>query len=275
MAPTSIAIPAESRSVDDVLAALLHLEEGFRQANDRRGVFVSAYLVITRMLDEWVSERRFHRNNLVAHYVIAFANAYLRALAAFEDSGRSKIAGAWRQALTASRRGSGSLIQDLLLGINAHINHDLPFAIIEAGLDVDCDLCRRDHLRINEALRQAIPLVRERVVEFYEPCPRIASAICGRVVDSAVAEALVASRSNSWQWATALQSASSGHERRRIATILDERATAVGDRMLAARYRPLRCIRYLHRVPHSDLSSASLSTRSLLGVCAATVKERG
>jgi uncharacterized protein DUF5995 len=58
---TSPAMPIDSdyESVEDVIEALGSLERGFRRGRDRRAIFATAYLVITRELKRRVDEGGF------------------------------------------------------------------------------------------------------------------------------------------------------------------------------------------------------------------------
>ena len=232
-------------TVPEVLYGLGVLERSFLAARDRRGVFVSAYLVTSQTLAEWIAAGRFARNDSVARSVVNFANLYLEALTGFENPTRPEIPKAWRTSLGVSASGSATVMQDLLLGINAHLNRDLPFAVLEAGIDVHCRSCRRDFFRINDALRVSIPAIRKRVLSVYRPQWRGLAVLCGDRIDDLVMEAFCISRESAWEWASALQQASSHPERRRVAVAIDQRAAEVAETMLGLRYRPLRCIQRL------------------------------
>ena len=242
-----VSVPRCFSSVDEVIDGLAGLERDFVDARDRRGVFVTAYLVVTRILGDWLALGRFRREDLVSRYLVVFADAYRRALTRYEHPAGAGVPEAWKQAFDASRAGSISVLQDLLLGLNAHINFDLPHAVLEAGLDFECDACRRDHARIHEALRAATPPVRRRICSMYGSGSRVLGALFCRAVDHVIADTFERARRNAWAWAAALHAAPSTGERERLAKALDERAVRAGLRVLDARYAPVRCIRSLHR----------------------------
>src|SRR5260370_1324444 len=96
-----IEVPTPFERVDDVVDGLTDLESALVNAKDRRGVFVSAYLVITQTLHEWISQGLFLENEMVARYLVAFANAYRRALAHYEEGEAFEIPKAWQQSFDA------------------------------------------------------------------------------------------------------------------------------------------------------------------------------
>jgi hypothetical protein len=65
---------------------------------------------------------------------------------------RSQVPNAWLKAFDAAAAGQTLVIQDLLLGMNAHINFDLPFAIEAVGISPNTTSRYLDHTRVNDVL---------------------------------------------------------------------------------------------------------------------------
>jgi hypothetical protein len=243
-----ISVPPSFRTVEGVLAGLHQLEAAFVAAGDRHGVFTTAYVVTTTKLKDWIDHGHFLQNELVERYVVAFGNAYRDALAADTVEFRGAVPLAWRQSFDACRAGRTSIFQDLLLGINAHINHDLAHAVIRAGLDVNCQRCYQDHCRMNEALRLATPLVRRRVAANYSRWLDLANWIYGRSIDRAVARAFEQARENAWGWAKALAAAGSDAERANVEQMISRRAEMAGQQILDRRRTPGKALALLYEI---------------------------
>jgi hypothetical protein len=243
-----IPVPPAFERVTDVVAGLADLEAAFLASGDRRGVFVTAYRVITRTIQDWIGRRLFLENESVGRYVVAFANGYRQALARYEAGDRSAVPEAWRQSFDASGTGTASVTQDLMLGINAHINHDLPYAVLGAGLDVNCPRCHHDHTLINEALRSATPCVRRRIAGFYRRGLHVINWVCGRAIDGQAARCFQRARRNSWSLAHALAAARGAAERARVETVISDRAALAGRVILSHARRPAKCLAILHEV---------------------------
>lgn len=235
-AATTPAIPPPFRTVDDVLEGLLWLERAFSRASDRRGVFVSAYVITTRTIGAGIVGGAFLQKRVVERYVVTFANAYRQALADHQAERRDRVPGAWLQAFDATGDRGVSAFQHLLLGINAHVNHDLPYAVLGGGLDTTCDRCYRDHQLINDALRFATPMVRQRIVSVYQPRLRWASWLYGKAVDAAVSSMFERARQHSWQLAGELQSARGPADRVQVTSRIADRAVRAGRAIIQGRF---------------------------------------
>lgn len=150
--------------------SLRGLEALFRRSKDNRGLFVIAYAEMTTRLKKALAglHSPFNEPAWVTDYLLAFANLYRRALYGFVTG--ATIPAAWRIAFerAADDRGVISL-QHLLLGINAHIGHDLPLSLQQVGLGEGETQQRRytDHLRVNEILKAATNPIQDKVTRFH------------------------------------------------------------------------------------------------------------
>jgi len=223
------------RSPEDALEGLTALESAFREVGDRRGVFALASRRFTEAIRDWLAHGRFEEPEAIRRFVVVFADAYRRALV--DDAGEraDRVPAAWRLGFDAARSRRTSVVQDLLLGINAHVNHDMPFAILDAGIDAACERCHRDHVVVNDALRQMTPIVRLEVVRRYAPALGLPARLAGRSLDRALLAAYHLVRQRAWQGALALQRAHTAAERRRLGRAIEERAACVGAGILAGR----------------------------------------
>lgn len=229
------------RSVDEVVDGLKRLKSGYVARGDRRGAFATIYVVTTTTLHDWIRQDRFASRDLFGDYLVTFANAYRAALAASESSG--PLPGAWRVALDA--QSPSTLLEDLMLGINAHVNHDLPFAIVDAGLDTRCPLCRRDHEIFNEALRKALPRARREIASIYRPYLTGLNRLFGGLLDRRIARSVVRARDQAWAAAQALQEARSPEEKARVGAEIARRAAEAGRLIQTSRHSLGRCLAIL------------------------------
>src|SRR5215218_6631417 len=114
-------LQAEFTTVDQVAAALEGVESFCLPRRDRRGVFATAYLQITRAVGREILAGRFHDSEWTTRYLISFGNHYRLAFLACDSGDLTAVPKAWRIAFDAAREGTGLVIQHLILGINAHI----------------------------------------------------------------------------------------------------------------------------------------------------------
>jgi hypothetical protein len=81
-----------------------------------------------------------------------------------------RVSPAWRIAFEAARDGDLLASQDMLLGINAHVQNDMPFLLAALGTHTRSGASRKvDHDRENEILERAYQRVVDTVERRYDP----------------------------------------------------------------------------------------------------------
>lgn len=246
MTPHAHAIRSPFGCVADLLDGLVSLERGFLRANDNRAAFASAYVESTQMIGSWLQSGRFHNHGHIDRYVVAFGNLYREALLDFEER-PADAPRCWSIAFDAARSNHCSVVQALMLGINAHVNHDLPLAMIHADVDFECRSHTRDHALLNDALQAASPRVRKRVMETHPMGALAKSRFVGRFVDLLTTTMFRVARGNAWTTARALRGFPSDEQRRLMTARIDDRATAAAERILQAKRSLLLQMRTLGR----------------------------
>src|SRR6478735_3519789 len=115
-------------TVDGVLDRLRAIDDAL-PAGDGAGVFNRMYLDVTERVAAALHEGTFVDAEFMAEFDVRFANLWLTAYDAV--AGGRKPPSAWKP-LFEERTTPGVLpIQFALAGMNAHIEHDLPLAVVE------------------------------------------------------------------------------------------------------------------------------------------------
>jgi Family of unknown function (DUF5995) len=139
-------------------------------ACDHRAVFATTYLELTRAIRALLeAEPDIVRDREYLYTEDAlFANFYFDEI---EDWERGEpVAPAWRIAFEQAERGQITGAQEMLLGINAHVQNDMPFVIAALGVrEPDRTSRKPDHDAMNEALNRGYEPVVEAVRERYDP----------------------------------------------------------------------------------------------------------
>jgi hypothetical protein len=105
---------------------------------DARRFFHAAYLRTTQAIADEIACGGFADDGWVRQWDLAFAGFYLDVLDA--DQHGAAVPGPWRVAFDAARQQSElQPLQHVLFGLNAHINYDLPQALIEVISSADFD----------------------------------------------------------------------------------------------------------------------------------------
>jgi len=148
-------------SIDALIARMEALLGPMQAAGDPRRFFHATYLRTTRAVRDALRAGRFGDPDWVERWDVAFADLYLDALRA--DSAGGPVPGPWAIAFRTGReRPDAPALRHVLLGMNAHINYDLPQALLAVisgpGFGDPALLGRRraDHQRIDEVLSQRV-----------------------------------------------------------------------------------------------------------------------
>jgi hypothetical protein len=148
----------------DVVALMRAIEDSLPRG-DGVAAFTSLYLAVTEAVGEAVESRRWGDERCLRWLDVVFANHYFRALR--EHVRGSAVPRAWAPLIDArSRRGIAQL-QFALAGMNAHINRDLPLALVETWQALGIEPRRgspqhRDFRRVNDLLAATEDRVKAR-----------------------------------------------------------------------------------------------------------------
>src|SRR5262245_36041992 len=125
------------RTLDDVVNGLAAWELRCRQHNDRRAIFLTLYGIVSAEMRSRVAQRTFADNEWVHRFAVAFANLYRDAFENYESGRLEQVPKSWRLAFDAAKAGTGLVLQDMFLGVNAHVNNDLPVALTTISIEPD------------------------------------------------------------------------------------------------------------------------------------------
>ena len=105
----------------------------------------------------------FADGTYLARLDAAFAGFYFAAIDAWRNGRRAAVPDAWKIAFELADRRRVNGVGDLLLGMNAHISRDLPFAVARVGLQQASRAgARRSFEQVNGILQRVSgPLLRE------------------------------------------------------------------------------------------------------------------
>lgn len=196
--------PAET--VDDAIARMQAIGAALPAA-DGVACFNRMYLGVTRGIAEQVARGTYADPRWVARLDVVFANRYFAAVDALSAAPDDRPA-AWRPLLAARSDRRIEPIQFALAGMNIHINHDLPLAVVatctELGSAPDEGSHRADYQRVDTLLDAAERSVRES----FEPADvRAADRHVAAVADLVCNWSINEARDAAWRTALALWAA--------------------------------------------------------------------
>lgn len=219
-----------SKRLDDLAPSCSH-----------NAIFSLAYLRITQGY-AWIRDTR--NADGTPHYadreglnfvVEVFARAYIHAYDEWMSGGTPPTA--WRMAFEAAETKQVNGNGDLLLGISAHINRDLPFVMAASGLVSPDGMSRKpDFDQVNELLYRISPALNAELAARFDPSIRNED---GGLTDPAIFQLILGWRERAWRNAEALVSASTEAERELVAQRIELTAETEAALLLASStYQP-------------------------------------
>ena len=200
-------------------------------ASDGLACFNRMYLAVTQTVDQEVSQGFFADPRFMTMLDVVFANIYLAAADA--ASAPATVPLAWRP-LVEQRANQGiEPIQFALAGMNAHINHDLPLAVVSTCTDLGTAPEAGSHLADFQKVDQLLDAAEEAVRHSFGSTIEQEIDAHLQAVDNLVAcWSLNSARDLAWQNSLVLWALRSDQAARSLFTDGLAAATALASRLL-------------------------------------------
>jgi Family of unknown function (DUF5995) len=190
-----------TRRYDPLLAACHH-----------NAVFSLAYLMTTQEYAKYAAEPDTLQNTaFVNHEDAVFAQFYFQAYDSWAAGRRNEVPEAWQIAFDAAQNQQVSGSGNLLLGMNAHVNRDLPFVLAGIGMGL-----KSDHDSINEMLNRVVQPLLDKEAATFDQTMDDANTPYG-LSYTALMQLLVSWRETAWRNAERLVAAPDAASRASIA----------------------------------------------------------
>jgi Family of unknown function (DUF5995) len=161
----SAGMPAPGVPVTSVAGAIAQMEAigSALPAADGLACFNRMYLDVTRQVNSQLNAGFFADPAFMAYLDVAFANLYLAAAAAAGT--RAAVPPAWLPLIDQRATAGIEPVQFALAGMNAHINHDLPIAMVDTcaalGTAPDAGPHYADYQKVDQLLDAAEQSIRQ------------------------------------------------------------------------------------------------------------------
>jgi hypothetical protein len=218
-------------TIDDVIARMRAIDAAL-PAGDGVACFNRMYLEVTVGVGDQVKLGQFGDPAWITRLDVVFANLYFAGIGALSGP-PSAEASAWQPLLASRGNPDIDPIQFALAGMNIHINHDLPLAVVATCADLDttptAGTHREDYQKVDKLLDGSEQAVREA----FEPtdlrsADHHVAAVTNLLCDWSINEA----RDVAWDTALALWAV---HDHRLATKLLTDslgRLVAMGTRPL-------------------------------------------
>lgn len=197
----------QANGIDDVLRILDGIIADTKAKSDPLGYFPALYRQVTLTVKQGIAAGYFDDGPRMDRFDALFANRYLAAYSAW-TSGATPTQ-SWQVAFQGMRSGQLIILQDLVVGINAHINLDLGVVAGETFQGGALQGFHDDFNKINQILSTLLPKVEDTVCEF-SPFLGILAKIGGQDAIAALDFSMDAARDDAWMHAVLLSMQPSG-----------------------------------------------------------------
>ncbi len=249
----------------DIARRLEALNRTFDGESDPRGCFAHVYSVITRNLAFALDDTGFDDPDWVIRLAEHFSDRYFNAVS---DWPKGLAPRAWSMVLDALEQHRFTSIEEFVLQMFVHIVHDLPQALVKAGMTRADGRSRvEDFDRVNQLLASAIDDLQDRLGTRYSLAILILDRLFLRHDEQLAADRIAGSRRSAWYDAERLLDP---ERRYRVIAEIDDRVRAVVEKAVGTTIperlilRALRTgLRALRLRPLIPPPAASLGTAAM------------
>ncbi len=154
-------------TIEEVIARMQAIEAAL-PADDGVACFNRMYLEVTLGVAGQVQQGMFSDADWVSRLDVVFANRYFAATDAMSSPPAAQPA-AWRPLLAARANRGIEPIQFALAGMNIHINHDLPLAVVATCTELDTPPTEGSHHQDYQRVDKLLDAAEQSVRESFEP----------------------------------------------------------------------------------------------------------
>ncbi len=171
MSTASSGTDAPVTSIAAVIARMEAIGEGL-PLTDGLACFNRMYLDVTRQVNHRLGEGFFADPEFMTRLDVTFAGLYFAASDAADDL--AAVPTAWQPLIEQRHNKAIEPIQFALAGMNAHINHDLPLAVVDTCATLATAPAAGTHLADYQKVDQLLDAAEQSVRRSFESAPELA-----------------------------------------------------------------------------------------------------
>ena len=192
--------PSPNDPVTSVAEAIARMEAivAATPADDGLACFNRMYLAVTQTVNSELGQGFFADPGFMTTLDVVFANFYFAAADAASEPATVPLA--WRPLIEQRATAGIEPIQFALAGMNAHINHDLPVAVVTTCAELGTEPAAGPHLADFQKVDQLLDAAEQSVRQSFESRPELAVDRHLQAVDNLVAcWSINSARDLAWQ----------------------------------------------------------------------------
>lgn len=205
---------------------------------DRRLTFLRCYAAMTENMLQALQGQEFADPPWVRRLLEHFAGYYFQALADWESAPAAAPA-VWQQAHRAALDPDTNPLQNLILGVNAHINYDLVLAeadLLRLEWEHLSPATRRqrhhDHCQVNVIIARTVDQVQDDILEPDAPWLAWVDDLLGPLDEWAVSRLITRWRAQVWRHALSLTDLQEPERREAQRRVVEAETLRLGELLL-------------------------------------------
>lgn len=191
----------EATTIDEVINQLEAIIEQTIIDENPMGYFAALYHQVTVTVKEGITNKYYADCRTMEKLDVIFANRYLQAYSQFQQS--QPCVQSWQYAFDTTKKFWPTVMQNLLLGMNAHINLDLGIAAVQTCEGVDLNTLKDDFYKINTILASLVNDVQKSMTEIWPNLSYLLNRV-GKVDNYLIDFSMQQARDGAWKFATEL-----------------------------------------------------------------------
>jgi len=211
-------------NIDEILEELDVIIQKSISQNNFLGIFAYVYLRTTAQIKTEIEQEKFEDNERLQKFDVLFANLYLDAYRNYFD--KQPVNNAWKIAFD-SKNDRLTIIQHVMMGMNAHINLDLAIAACEIMEGKSISDLENDFNKVNEILAGLLNEMQAKIGKVSKLMFLI-DWIGKRTDENIINFSMVQARTQSWRIANELWNLE-GEERNARIQQVDQSVTKISE----------------------------------------------
>lgn len=188
----------EAKTIDEVITHLEDIITDCKKKEDPLGYFAALYHQVTVAVKLGIANGYFADGPRMEKLDVLFANRYLNAYAQYHRSER--CTSSWQYAFSTSREFWPIVLQNLLLGMNAHINLDLGIAAAQLCPGQSINTLKEDFDKINGILSSLVETVENNLSKIWPRLTYILKKV-GKADSYFIDFSMQCARDGAWKFA--------------------------------------------------------------------------
>jgi hypothetical protein len=157
----------QANTLDEVVLILDQIIDDCEAKGSRLGYFASLYRRMTIGIRDGIKNNLFDDGPRMEKLDVTFANRYFTAYDLYQRGLQPTTS--WQTAFAAAQTDKLTVLQHLLLGINAHINLDLGIAAAEVSTAATIQAMQKDYTKVNEIIAGFFGVVQDNLTKIAFP----------------------------------------------------------------------------------------------------------